>query len=296
MTCCKLCNSLIVKIISDRPIRNGGIGNYTTNDVQIYQCQNCKVIWHEDFLEDIDEYYESETYRNSMDGSSSAKVFYEHYDERVLEKFQITGTDGYRGKIVADIGCAAGGFLDFISGVADTVIGIEPSEQFRIALTKKGYPNFAYTTQALERYENKIDFITSFDVIEHVKNPQDFLDEVFSLLNSDGKAIIGTPTDAPIMRELLGESYEKQILFNTQHLWIFNENNLKLLAKKSGFRNIEVKYYQRYGIDNLLGWLLHNKPASEYKSDNITTTLSHIFKGQCEDNKVADYIVLFVTK
>lgn len=55
----------------------------------------------------------------------------------------------------------------------------------------------------------KVEVVTSFDVIEHVENPRKFIKEVYELLAPNGTAIIGTPTDAPIMRELLGEVYEK---------------------------------------------------------------------------------------
>lgn len=67
------------------------------------------------------------------------------------------------------------------------------------------------------------DVITSFDVIEHVEDPREFLQDVYDLLSPKRQAIIGTPTDAPVMRELLGEIYEKNQLFSTQHPWIFGE-------------------------------------------------------------------------
>lgn len=69
-----------------------------------------------------------------------------------------------------------------------------------------------------------------------------------------------------------------------------------MLAEKCGFKNIEVKYYQRYGIDNLLGWLMCNKPQSDYNASFVTNTLKNVFKGQCEDNKLADFIVLHIKK
>ena len=68
---------------------------------------------------------------------------------------------------------------------------------------------------------NKIDVITSFDVIEHVEEPTKFITDIFELLAEGGQAIIGTPTEAPVMRELLGEIFEKKLLFSTQHIWIF---------------------------------------------------------------------------
>lgn len=51
------------------------------------------------------------------------------------------------------------------------------------------------------------------------------------MLSVGGTAIIGTPTNAPIMREVLGVDYEMKQLFRTQHLWIFRKKNLQLIAK-----------------------------------------------------------------
>ncbi len=293
---CKLCGSNNVNILCDRPLRDGGIGNYTKESVKVFQCKHCDVIWHDDYGNDIEEYYESKSYRIAVNGDFKVEDIYKSHDLRIIEKFEQTGTHIFRGKVVADVGCAVGAFLDFVNGVADTVIGIEPSELFREVLAEKGYPTYAYVQEAVVDYKNKIDVITSFDVIEHVDDPESFLKGIYDLLSEDGCSIIGTPTDAPIMRELLGESYEKQILFNTPHIWIFSEKNLKMLAEKCGFKNIEVKYYQRYGIDNLLGWLMRNKPQSDYNASFVTNTLKNVFKGQCEDNKLADFIVLHIKK
>ena len=138
--------------------------------------------------------------------------------------------------------------------------------------------------------------ITSFDVIEHVEDPVLFLKDIYDLLSEGGQAIIGTPTDAPVMRELLGEIYEKKILFSTQHLWIFSEKNYKDIARKAGFCNVKVKYFQRYGLDNLVGWLVNKEAKSEICASFITATFEDTWKRECEKNGLADYIVLYLTK
>ena len=34
-----------------------------------------------------------------------------------------------------------------------------------------------------------------------------------------------------------------------------------MILKKSGFKNIKIRYYQRYGLDNHLGWVTKKKPG-----------------------------------
>lgn len=207
-----------------------------------------------------------------------------------------TGTTIFRNKVVADIGCGCGAFLDYVSGVAREVVAVEPSLKYRNIMSRKGFSTYSYADEAKKLYANKIDVITSFDVIEHVQSPESFIKDVYDLLTAGGKAIIGTPTDAPIMRSLLGKDYEKKLLFSTQHLWILSEKNLRITSEKCGFKNIDIKYYQRYGIDNMLGWLKDKEPKSEIKQKFITETLNNVWKAQLVDNGLADYIVLYLEK
>ncbi len=293
---CKLCDSEKIKIVYEGLIRNGGIGKYTKNPVTMWQCENCGVIWHEKIIDDVKQYYESKEYRNSLEGSSEEDVFYKLHDKETLDKFQYTGTEIFRQKIVADIGCGCGAFLDFLKGVAKTVIGVDPSEAYRQIMDKKGFYTYTYAEDAEHDWGKKIDVITSFDAIEHVENPKIFMNDIFELLAKDGQAIIGTPTDAPIMRKLLGEVYEQKLLFSTQHLWIFSEQSLKLLAEKVGFTHIAVKYFQRYGIGNMMGWIRDKVQGTAIKDKFITPTLDNVWKNQCSEQGLADYIVLYLKK
>lgn len=294
---CKLCGSNKVKIIYNGLIRDGGLGKYTSKDIPVYQCEDCSVIWHEkEVIDDIKKYYESKEYRNSLEGSSQEEEFYRLHDKENLDKFKYTGTEIFRHKKVADIGCGCGAFLDFLKGVADTIIAIEPSETYRNIMDRKGYKTYAYAENAIKDFREKVDVVTSFDVIEHVENPVMFLQDVYDLLKVGGKAVIGTPTDAPVMRMLLGELYEKKLLFSTQHLWIFSERNLKSMSENIGFSNIDVKYFQRYGIGNMLGWLKDREPRTEGNIPFPADTISEVWKKQCEAYKASDYIVLYVTK
>lgn len=203
---CKLCGSGNVKRIYTGIIRDGGLGQYTKDAVDVFQCKDCDVIWHENKIDDVKKYYETEEYRKELEGSSEEEKFYELHDKETLDKLNYTGTTIFRNKIVADIGCGCGAFLDYISGVAREVVAVEPSLKYRNIMSRKGFSTYSYADEAKKLYANKIDVITSFDVIEHVQSPESFIKDVYDLLTAGGKAIIGTPTDAPIMRSLLGKT------------------------------------------------------------------------------------------
>lgn len=292
---CKICGSGDTRIIYNGAIRNGGVGKYTSQNVPMYQCGCCGVIWHGPVVEDISRYYESKEYRASLD-EASEEAFYRLHDRETLDKLQYTGTAVYRNKTVADIGCGAGAFLDFVQGAARDVIAIEPSEMFREALVRKGYHTYPYAQDAMAEWKEKVDVVTSFDVIEHVDAPQAFMDDAYALIVRGGALVLGTPTDAPVMRRVLGEAYEKQVLFSVQHQWIFSGESLGMLAERAGFKDIEVRYYQRYGIENLLGWCLEKRPNAGFKDRQLAGRLDAAFRSACSADGAGDYIILQAEK
>lgn len=292
---CKLCGSEKVTTTYNGLIRNGGLGQYTDEAVEIYQCMDCDVIWHEPIL-DNKSYYESEEYRESLEHTSEEADFYALHDKESMDKFIYTGTAIFRGKTVADIGCGCGAFLDYVNGVAERVIAIEPTEKYRNIMDRKGFKTYDYAATALKEFKNSVDVAVSFDVIEHVENPVMFLKDIYELLNIGGKAIIGTPTDAPVMRQMLGAIYEKKLLFSTQHLWVFGEKNYKLMAQKAGFSQIDVKFFQRYGMDNFLGWIRDKEPKRTVEAEFLTDSLNAIWKAQLGERGLSDYMVLYISK
>lgn len=292
---CKLCGSENTCVEYNGIIRNGGLGKYTKDKVKIYRCHECNVIWHDPVL-DIDQYYESTEYRESLEGTTLEKDFYRFHDKENIDKFMYTGTDMFRDRKVADIGCGCGSFLDFISGAVSDIIAIEPSEVYRKILTNKGYNTYAYATEAKKKWNNSLDIVTSFDVIEHVENPENFMKDIHDLLKDGGIGIVGTPTETPVMRAFLGEIYDRELLFSTQHLWILGEKNLSILAKNAGFSNIKIKYFQRYGINNFIGWIKEKKPKCDVSNEMLTNTLNQVWKSELEEKGLSDYIVIYLYK
>ena len=98
------------------------------------------------------------------------------------------------------------------------------------------------------------------------------------------------------MRNLIGEIYEKKLLFSTQHLWIFSEQSLRMIAEQQGFTKISFKYCQRYGIGNMLGWIRDKKPGTAVENEFITAALDGVWRGQLSDKGLADYIVMYLEK
>lgn len=288
---CSVCGSGDIRVIYEGVIRDGKAGNVTKSKYQMYQCQKCRTIWHDHADKDYDAYYASGAYRMHLEGSSKIHTFYKNHDAECLDKFIYTGTKIFRDKVVADLGCGGGSFADYIHTVAKKVLAVEPCAAFHSEMKKKGLEVFSYAADMLNLYRNNIDVIVSFDVIEHVDVPRQFLQEIFDLLKPGGGcAYIGTPTDAPVMRELLGEEYES-FLFTTQHPWIFHKKSFEELARSCGITNYQCNYYQRYGLGNLLYWLMEKKPGGRKQYPFITKAMDQCWKAELEEKELSDYMV-----
>lgn len=292
---CKICDGNNIEVTYEGYIRDGKVGNLYKNKVKMYKCIDCGTIWHEHMQEDYSSYYESEEYRKRLEGTSEIHDFYKMHDRESLDKFIYTGTEIFRDKIVADIGCGGGAFLDYINTVSKKVIAVEPSDLYRKEMIKKGFITFAYAENALNEYRGRVDVVVSFDVIEHVWDPIGFVEDIAQLLNENGKAYIGTPSDAPVMRELLGEDYES-FLFSTQHPWVLSKGSFAVIAQKCSITSWNCQFYQRYGLGNLIYWLINRKPGQHKHYGFISKGLDEHWKAELEENEMSDYIVFEFTK
>jgi len=82
-----------------------------------------------------------------------------------------------------------------------------------------------------------------------------------SKLNKNGKIIIEVPhaEDFLILQDELKEF--KNFIFWSEHLILHTYNSLKTILFKSGFKKINIQYYQRHNFANHLGWFLKKKPG-----------------------------------
>lgn len=102
-----------------------------------------------------------------------------------------------KGKNVLDIGCGTGIGLDFLAKSADTVMGIDYSEESVNYATKNNNRNNltfkVMDCRELRFNDEKFSLITSFEVIEHIYEHEKFIQEVKSVLEPNGVFICSTP-------------------------------------------------------------------------------------------------------
>lgn len=101
-------------------------------------------------------------------------------------------------KMVADVACGSGyGTHLLASRKAKKVIGVD-CDRKTIQYAKKRYPRYNITykvgsANSLPFTSISIDVIVSYETIEHIKKPTEFLNEAKRVLNKSGLLIISTP-------------------------------------------------------------------------------------------------------
>ena len=134
-----------------------------------------------------------------------------------------------KGKTVIDAGCGAGYGAAYLSDYAAMVIGID-SDPGPIIYATEHYrkSNLKFLEMDIEKLgfpESSFDLITSFQVIEHLKNPDNFLQSAKSLLKTDGTLLLTTPNKCLRLKE--GEKP-----WNPFHVHEYSPHELDLLLRR----------------------------------------------------------------
>tara|TARA_R110002072_G_scaffold279426_4_gene441417 strand:- start:4195 stop:5088 length:894 start_codon:yes stop_codon:yes gene_type:complete len=129
-----------------------------------------------------------------------------------------------------EVGAGHGIFLnsaiDFFPEVETfTAVDISASS-IEIAKNFVDNPNIRFVHSDILKFqeENKFDFVTMGEVLEHVEDPIELLKKLKSLLKKDGVAFITTPTNAPAI----------------DHIYLFrNDKEIKEVIHAAGFEILE---------------------------------------------------------
>lgn len=100
------------------------------------------------------------------------------------------------GKTALDVGCGAGLLAEPLARLGGQVTAVDAaSELIEIAKAHAQGQGLAidYRAIGVEAVEGKFDLVTSMEVVEHVADPQDFINELSGRLADGGLMILSTP-------------------------------------------------------------------------------------------------------
>jgi len=178
-------------------------------------------------------------------------------------------------KDILDFGCGWGNFLKKIK-YYKSLNGVELRQEC-INYIKNNIKNINISNN-IEFFKKKFDVITMFHVLEHLPNQTEILKTLRSKLKKNGKIIIEVPhaEDFLILQDNLKEF--KNFTFWSEHLILHTYKSLKTILLKSGFKKINIQFYQRYNFANHLGWFLKKRQGGHnFYKDLISDELNESY-------------------
>lgn len=157
---------------------------------------------------------------------------------------------------ILEIGTGYGLFCEEMveSKAFKEVVGIEASDTLAKTCTNKGYRLYNGLLENLEINE-KFNVAVSFEVIEHIFNPLEFVKIIYDLLYDNGVFMFSFPNyngfEVGILREACGG-------VDHEHLNYFNEKSVSILLKKAGFSILSIETPGYLDVDIVKKALLSN--------------------------------------
>jgi 2-polyprenyl-3-methyl-5-hydroxy-6-metoxy-1,4-benzoquinol methylase len=166
--------------------------------------------------------------------------------------------ESYTGRPLAgdllEIGCGHGEFLLEAAERSLVVTGIEYSaHSAAVAAQRLGNRGeiIVGDISRLETSDKRFDFIVFADVLEHVRDPRLFLQNVHALLKPAGVAIAILPSLDSLSARLMGSSWRE---FKLENLWYFSTPNLKRLFHGERFGALRVLPARKtLSLDHIFG-------------------------------------------
>lgn len=286
---CRICGGNDWGVLYRGPIRVGRFGNLSAEEHTVWKCASCLAGFLPGISGQTATYYESTAYREEVDGGAEAADYFRLHDGEQASNLAVTGTAIFRDKIVVDVGCGGGSFLDAVKGFAREAVAVEPSRQFRQSLAARGYAAYAYMRDALTDYRGQVDVITSYSVLEHVEDPLGFLQDIRDLLAPNGKAFLSTPNRADILLEALPKDYPS-FFYRKAHRWYFDAEAMRNLLERGGFGDVRIIPRQRFGLSNFLGWMRDASPLGHRRLGFVTEAMDSTWKAELERTLRCDYL------
>jgi 2-polyprenyl-6-hydroxyphenyl methylase/3-demethylubiquinone-9 3-methyltransferase len=116
------------------------------------------------------------------------------------------------GKRALDVGCGAGLLCEPLARLGASVTGLDAAPENIAAARAHAEPqglNIDYRHEAIEHFAGRgFDLVTSLEVIEHVDDPQGFVDGLAGTMADDGLMIISTPNRTALSNLMLVELAE----------------------------------------------------------------------------------------
>jgi 2-polyprenyl-3-methyl-5-hydroxy-6-metoxy-1,4-benzoquinol methylase/ribosomal protein S27E len=156
---------------------------------------------------------------------------------RVLELCERAGVGRSR---LLEVGAGFGIFCEELeaTGVFDSVVAVEPTPDLAARCRARGLNVIESPIEDLVAEEfGQADVVASFETIEHLFSPADFVDACARMVGPEGLLVLSCPNGRGFDVVVLGPGSDT---VDAEHLNYFNPESIRILVERSGFDVIEL--------------------------------------------------------
>jgi SAM-dependent methyltransferase len=162
---------------------------------------------------------------------------------------------------VLEVGCSSGFMLFPLIGAGHRCVGVEPSGAFSQYLRDRNVAVYSSVAELpSELTARRFDLVMHFFVLEHIAQPQAFLESQLALLKPGATIVFEVPNAADPLYSLYDIPAFERFYWSIAHPWYFSEASLRYLLERLG-RRYEILRDQRYDLSNHMVWARDGRPG-----------------------------------
>ena len=198
------------------------------------KCDGCSLVYSTPVIppEDIAHLYETSYFLELSQLETMADDY-----ERVFFKYIRDVSETTR---ILEVGCANGHFLNRLKrhGLTD-FWGVEPGREAYAKIDDDIKPRVKndFLGDDMFKYES-FDVVCSFQVFDHVFDPNDFLEKIYSYLKPGGFFLQVHHNVNSLLPKFLGS---KASTFDVEHLHLWSPKTMRLILGNHGFETVALK-------------------------------------------------------
>jgi SAM-dependent methyltransferase len=259
--CCNLCGAEDSVVRYPSTARQAGDGDWRAfrcthsgygRHHTIVECQQCGLVYTDPRPDghDIVKTYQAVEDPLYLEEREGRVLTFEHH-LKPLER--LTGPPN--GRPLLDVGCYTGIFVEIAARHGWEAWGVEPSRWAVEHAHARGLHVVPGTLDTADLPEAHFDVVTMWDVIEHVADPRETLQQAHRLLKPNGLLVVHTIDIDSIFAQLMGARWPWLM---EMHLYYFSRRTLRAMLEKCGFQVLSDRPQGRY---LRLGYLMNRVSA-----------------------------------
>jgi SAM-dependent methyltransferase len=216
------------------------------------KCCDCTMVYLNPVFKDfaLKDYYERNHSVQSQIVENDPDDFYSKLYKKGLESIKSVNPNI---RNILDIGCSSGVFLDIAKTQNLKTYGVELNKTEYDYAKNKGHMVYNDLLENIT-FEEKFDAISMWDVFEHLKDGEFYLNYLKNLLSDQGVIFLQIPSSDSLAAKILQE--QCNMFDGLEHVNLFGVETIKQLAHKCGLLIIDLKtVISEIGvINNYLGY------------------------------------------